>query len=562
MFKIESITFNHGTETQEYKFTENTFIYGQNTVGKTALTKAIDFVLGSSEGLHYQGLDNIDSVEALLTNGNTNLWVKRSIVDEFFYRRTIDSEYTAVGADTFKNNICLILNENPNNRFLEIYEKVFDEKATFRSFSFLNFLEEKGLGDLSVVFTRAKELKHQIRIRNIMNFFFNFENIEQIYQIRLDLEQSEVEFSELNRTYTDYQSSVVTIKRLFSELQIRHTGDIVKDAESFKKFKVSFERNRTTSTPDLVYLTKASFSLAEEIKLYTYMQNQAKNMGERKTHTARLLSILNAIVEGNPEYSSYSSTISEMIQNIEDEKVILALSDYHASIKQIQLEKQKIDEQILRIRAQSSELDYDVALKKIGQLESCFSVVEKQIDIRRFRYLEDHIKELKSELKSLQSSFNKTNIRQFNSDLTGMYLFDNLHVKHVDEDRAEPDFSVDFDPFRLFLLTSRTNNNTQEYYLPGSMARQTHLQVMTYLCMFEYLKKHFSGFIYMPVLIIDSANQPMGIEIFKKVYPIIIECAQRIGMQTIFLSKDIVDGVEPTDFIDISEGLNKFHKQN
>ena len=140
MFKIESITFIQGIDRQEYKFSMNSFIYGPNTVGKTALTKALDFILGSSDELFYQGLDGIESIEALLSNNNTFLWIKRTIGNEFFYRRTPDSEYTAVGLETYKKNIGLILNQETNSHFLEIYEKIFDEHVTFRSFSFLNFI--------------------------------------------------------------------------------------------------------------------------------------------------------------------------------------------------------------------------------------------------------------------------------------------------------------------------------------------------------------------------------------------------------------------------------------
>lgn len=561
MFKIESIIFNHGSDKQVYRFSKNTFIYGQNTVGKTALTKALDFVLGCSDNLSYQGLDNIDSIEALLVNENTKLWIKRSILNEYFYRRSIDSEYSVISAETYKEHICQILNVSPNNRFIEIYEKVFDEHVTFRSFSFLNFIEEKGLGDLSVVFTKAKELKHQIRIRDIMNFFFNYENIERIYEKRVDLEKSEKELSNLNSSYIDYESSKQKIKKLFSDLQLKYTDDLTKDSETFKTFKTNFTRKKI-NTPDLVYLTKASFSLSEEIKLYSFMQNQSKNMMERKEQTARLLSILNAIVEENPKYKLYSLSITDMIQTIEDEKVILSLTDYKKSIEKIQNEKEKIDIQIQTIKDQASELEYDVAIKKIGLLESFFSVINIQIDLSRILYLKQHIQELKSDLKNLRKDYNKTNIKKFNLALTQKYLSESIHVKHVDEDRAEKDFSVEFEPFRLFLLTSHIKNEIKEYYLPGSMARQTHLQVLTYLCMFEYLKEHFPGFIYMPLLIIDSANQPMGIDVFKKVYPLIIDYANQIGLQTIFLSKDKMDNISPDDFIDISNGLNKFYKQN
>ena len=562
MFKIESITFIQGIDRQEYKFSMNSFIYGPNTVGKTALTKALDFILGSSDELFYQGLDGIESIEALLSNNNTFLWIKRTIGNEFFYRRTPDSEYTAVGLETYKKNIGLILNQETNSHFLEIYEKIFDEHVTFRSFSFLNFIEEKGLGDLSVVFTKAKDLKHQIRIRNIMKFFFNFENIEQIYEKSGELEQCEEKLSGLNNKFLQYESSLRKIKKTFSELQIKHTSKINEDYIEFLNFKKNFYRNEKYNNSDLIYLTKASFSLSEEIKLYYYMRNQSENMIKRKSRVSRLLSTLSAIVEENPNYSDYSSEITEMIKEIDDENIILALTDYKTSIQTIQKEKEKIDQQIEKVKSASTELEYEVAIKKIGSLETAFSIVKENIEIDKINNLRNRIENLKKELKSLKNSFDKNNIIKFNETLTEQYLSENIDVKHLNEDRAESNFLVEFDPFRSVLFTKHMNEDgIEEHYQPGSMARQTHLQILTYLCMFDYLKTSFSNFIYMPVLIIDSANQPMGLETFKQLYPFIIEYAQKIGVQTFFLSKDKIEGIKKKDMIDISNGLNKFHKQ-
>lgn len=84
MFKIEAISFINGDDSQTYTFSPHTFVYGLNTVGKTALTKAIDYVLGSSDGLTYQGLDNIESVKAHLTNGHTDLWIKRTVNGNYY----------------------------------------------------------------------------------------------------------------------------------------------------------------------------------------------------------------------------------------------------------------------------------------------------------------------------------------------------------------------------------------------------------------------------------------------------------------------------------------------
>ena len=96
--------------------------------------------------------------------------------------------------------------------------------------------------------------------------------------------------------------------------------------------------------------------------------------------------------------------------------------------------------------------------------------------------------------------------------------------------------------------------------MPGSMARQTHIQILIYLTMFEYLKEKFPDFIIMPLLVIDSANQSMETDCFQKVYPVFMEMAETIGIQTIFLSKEKIEGIRSEDFIDISDGLNRFHQ--
>ena len=95
-----------------------------------------------------------------------------------------------------------------------------------------NYIEEKGLGDLSIVFTKAKELKHQIRLRNIMNFFFNFENAEQIYEKELRLEQVQKELGELANDYQEYHRSVFRVKKLFQECRIyRCTSGLYRSTE-------------------------------------------------------------------------------------------------------------------------------------------------------------------------------------------------------------------------------------------------------------------------------------------------------------------------------------------
>lgn len=561
MFKIELIRFNHGDDFQEYKFSTHCFIYGKNTRGKTALTIAIDYILGSSDKLTYQGLDNIDSIEALLKNEMTSLWIKRSVVEGgYFYRRTEESDYSEVSSDTYKDNICLVLTQLRNNRYLEIYNKVFDERPSFRSFNFLNYIEEKGLGDLSTVFTKAKELKHNIRIRNIMNFFFNFENIEQIYEKEILLESKSGELEILSAHYQEYTRSKIQQEKIFKELQLSYTGKYSSDYRTFCDFRNSYVRKAKSKSKDLVYLSQSSFSLAEEIKLYSFMKNQSTNMIERKERIKRLLSIMNNVVNDKPEYADYVKFIKETIERLDEENVILSLTDYNKAIKAVETEKKKLDYQIEVLKASSVELSYEDAMKKVGLLEHIFMILQEEVDIVKYDTLSKEVDKLKREIKELKSAFNQNKINDFNKRLSEIYLQSGLDIQHLQDDLKEEDFSLEFDPFRLCLFAKHKEDGISVKFMPGSMARQTHIQMLIYLTMFEYLNNNFKDFIYMPLLVIDSANQPMGVDCFEKVYPVFVKMAEEVGIQTIFMSKDKINAVKQDDFIDISDGLNKFHK--
>ena len=317
-----------------------------------------------------------------------------------------------------------------------------------------------------------------------------------------------------------------------------------------------------TTQYGFLYLSKASFSLAEEIKLYTFMKDQSANMVNRKERISRLLSIISSIVNAHPQYTVYTQAITSIIEEIEEEKVILSLTDYTKAVKDIEQEKQKLDSQIELLRSQATELTYEVAMKKVGLLEHIFTILSREINTDRLHELEIKTAQLKKEIKSLKSAFDQSKVKKFNNRLTELYLSSGLNIKHLKEDLQDNDFSLEFDPFRLCLFATHKEQDQLTRFMPGSMTRQTHLQMLTYLCMFEYLKDNFRDFIYLPILIIDSANQPMGIEIFKEVYPTITQLADSIGVQTIFMSKDRLDNIPEDDFIDISAGLNKFHKKS
>lgn len=164
MFKIQEISLWNGSEHKDYFFNENVYIYGKNSVGKTALAKVIDHVLGDHRKLDYAGLDHLTEVGAKITNDKTKLWVKRSLQANtgFFYKRTQNSDYSEISGDTYRDIIQNIIHEKIDGHRLNVYRKVFGEDPSFRSFAFVNFIDEINQGNLFSVFTRGKRCKKYV----------------------------------------------------------------------------------------------------------------------------------------------------------------------------------------------------------------------------------------------------------------------------------------------------------------------------------------------------------------------------------------------------------------
>lgn len=562
MFRIKEISLYKGTKKKTYKFTDNTYVYGNNSVGKTAFTKVIDFVLGSSEGLSHDGLDNIDEVEAYVINEKTELWIKRSTTGEFAYRRTESSGYCVVSHDTYKDTICEVITENVDVKSIQVYKKVFEENPSFRSFTFLNFIDEIGQGDLGSIFTRGKDIRHIVRIRKIMDFFFNYENSEKIYEKSVELEKLEVEYKKYSEKLRVYEQSVKDIERLFGELNLNYSGDISADYKAYQLYKGQFNRGSSKPKGDLAYLIRASHSLAEEIKVYGFLRNQSEVTADRKDRTGKLLSMLGAIVADNPEYENEIATINSMIKEIDKDKIILSLADYDESIKKIVAEKERIDKEINKIQNQASEFDYESTIKKLALIENGFLIINSGVDMTRSQQLCEQITKLKKEIKELKNNYSQKDINEFNKRLTEMYLKSEIkNVKYLNDDKMQVNFFLKFDPFSQVLVAYHKEGNVDVAFTPGSMARHNHLQLLVYLCMLEYLHKKFKNFIYMPILIMDSPDQAMEQESFEEIYPTLIKVANEIGIQTIFFSKVKINGIDGKNLINICDGLNPFHQK-
>ena len=567
MFRIRSISlFSKGREI-EYSFSDNAYVYGHNSKGKTALVKVIDYVLGhnvpkrnESDTIH-DGLDNIDEFGLYIVNDGRELWLKRKLKGDYLYKRTKTSDYTIISEKKYKELICELITDKVDDNKINVYEKVFEETPTFRSFVFLNFIDEIGQGDLESVFTQGREVKNVFRIRKIMDFFFNYENIEKIYEKRTELEKLENEQKELYDKKRLYSSCVSQIKQFFSQLGLDYSDDMSANYDSFNAFQHNFTREHSKPIGDFIYYSKVSHDLSEEIKLYSFLREQSKETEDRKKRTSYLLALLQSLVEDNNQYAEDVETIKEKVNAIQKDMKLLSFLDYEASISQVEDEKKKIDEKIEALKSKSSRSDYEETIKAIAILENEFNIIKSIVDFSDYSTNEKEISLLKTEIKRLQNSYDAKTLEDFNNKLTKLYLESDLHkVDFLKTDRQEEDFCLVFNPFGQTLIAKHKENGHTSTYSPGGQGRNVYFQLLVYICMLWFLKERFSDFIYLPLLVVDSADQSIQNNYFDEIYPYAIDIAKRIGVQTIFLSKYKPNSIKNEDFVDITKGLNPFHK--
>ena len=348
-------------------------------------------------------------------------------------------------------------------------------------------------------------------------------------------------------------------------LNLEFTGNIDLDKKTLLAYKNDFNRKQPKNSGDLIYLSRASFSLAEELKQYDFLLQQSKKAKSRKNNDEALLKLLEALIIENPKNSKYLKSVQAEIKSIQKEKAILSLANYDIAIQKIQKEKRKIDSQIKTIKSSTHDLDFDKANQQILILEQILADFVDFTDSNRVLELEEKNKQIKKEIRDLQEHFDRESLDKFNQILLNMYFDEEVekNVNYVKEDREADGFAFSFNPLRQRLTVKRNDKvdpnqeKVQISFIPGSLARRTHMQILVYLLMLKYVIDNFESMRVLPLLVIDSADQAFQMHNFKFIYPEITKYAQEAGIQLIFISKEIPNNVHEN--ISIKEGFNPFH---
>ena len=105
---IAVLRLNSGNQFFDYNFSDTNFIYGPNTVGKTAMAITIDTVLAKTKNRAFEYsncLKNVDSIDINLRNDKRKKWFRRDRQNNFFIKDGDDGAFQQVGIVYYKYEI-------------------------------------------------------------------------------------------------------------------------------------------------------------------------------------------------------------------------------------------------------------------------------------------------------------------------------------------------------------------------------------------------------------------------------------------------------------------------
>lgn len=576
MFKIEFIKLNYSNKNDEptvYFLSESTYIFGPNNVGKTLFIQAIDFVLGNSDSsmMNKEGLENISSIETKLCFNSNILFLKRTINNSFHYKVGEDDEYFRVSEDDYKDRITNFIN-NGDKKFLNIFYDYTKENLSFRAFSFFNFIDEKGLGNTSSVFTRAKDYKHMLRSKDLMTFIFNFENVKRLSELknRAEVLAKELEADKVQVNNYNYFLSLIRTK--MNNLNLPSNKSIDELENIFCNYKENYYRSKDEKENykgDLGYLLRVSYTLSENIKYQNHLKTQVDKFTSSKTNAIKMLKFFKSIAEIDSEYDRYVNSISELIEKELLENDILKIIDYDQVINDLLVKKNKIDKQINLLLNGLNKKDYEESVKTIGVIEQYFTKLHNCIDYNLYEKKQKEYKTILEEISSLNKKFSYDLKKIFDKKLLDLYKELDGKPNFATEDFSKLNFKISFDPINSSLSGERAldRDKPEEMYSynPGSMARETTWQILAYLVMFELLLENFKELPFMRLLIIDGMYQPFddNNESYPSVFQLVQKKSKELGIQLIVVSTKNGNS-EPinADYqIDLSTGFNKMHNK-
>lgn len=578
MFKISKMSlFSTNNKNIEYNLDSITYVYGDNFKGKTLFSLSLDFVLGSSSNIlrkNFEGLENISAISCVITDGHKYIEFLRNIKDDYFLKYDQNSTFSLVDDEKYKNTITEIFTNYKSNQ-LELYKDLNGENLTCRSLSFINFLDETGIGNISTVFSRAHEKKHLFRFKNIMDFIFKFDYLEKLKLLERELDEEENKYNDIRKQFALIDNANNTIKELFSKYNITY-GSLNENKNAFLKFKNGFKIEISAGSKQNLFRLMGLLNKVEnQINAEIEMRTQSKILVEKNKKVEKIINDFSEILSGNDDYSSYKKEISKIISNNQYATNILNSKNYDETINNLNEEKKSITEKINKIANNLSGFELDEKLADIKLMQKAFDVLNSEVTINAVG-IEENIKDIKSKIKKLNRQIRDYKNEEINDIITKMYLDSKLDISFINEDRVKKDFKIIFDSDSLSLNCYYKQQSKGEYndkyFLPGSLARMTTMQIATYVSVHKFIKEKNIGLPLMQFICIDGLNQPFDESNEKSKYQnvlkLIMSYAQESNLQVIIIStvydREIASLLQQYNVkeINLNNGFNPYHSAN
>lgn len=565
MFKIKGISLN---DIDTFSFMDDyTLVYGPNNTGKTVMFNVIYFMLGSSKGWNekdiwtLQGMDNVKFITMEVYNGKS-LFLKRDCLGKLYYRYNENDSYSLVDIAVYREQIQSMLISDDD--CFDLYYNAVGENLSYRSWAYCSFIEQYALGNVIHVFSQSVDYKFAKRIRKQMQFLFDSKK-------QRDLIELERKKEEISKTIEKYRNSIVERKIVIEQINSLMNYLEINNPDSYEDKKKCFnsfclDRSNNIVDPinkDLTYLLNVSNKLNNQIQIEKVFSNQRDLIGSRNKKHKVLLQLLKNSIGEYDEFKDYYDSIEKTISFLQSETDVLSMKDYKASIESIIVEKNKIDELIRKLQNSMSEKSDSDVSHAIRSLKFYFDKYDKMNNLIDIEKLEESKKDLDEKIKKLKESINASDSTELNQFITKIYLNMPKELSFVKEDFDGGNFSMEFIPSKVETIGKHIDiisKDGKKYrkiveYVPGSKARQTCWQIITYLGLHIFAKKVYPSLPLLPILVVDAINEPFD-DKFEFAYKYLAKKCSENGIQFICTS---TEKIESTNIIDIVSGLNSKH---
>lgn len=542
MFKISMLKiYDLEDEPYEYVFQEGlNYFSGGNNTGKTVFYNFLDYMFGGDQDISsapwFKG--TFGKAEMHFCYNGIGYVVVRTISKEInFFGYASDEMLEPVNSEVYKERLMSVF--TPNEELLKEIRSFVEEDLTYRAFTLFNFLGETRQGILNNFFDKCDQIKYSVKLQPILNFIFN-RNLEKIFQLKKELQelQETIKVSEEKQQRFEFICKNVNQKLAQLDLKIHYTGhnavDVKKELTKIKKMEDTDRGKRT----NIAILETVYNNLREQIRVYENSIDDAKQFEKQSINQRKLIEHLKNLVENNQNYEYLLNPILKLTEELEQS---ISFSKYVQKDETIDVLRKQLKQVKIKIRDNDSRF----RCYSVDEKTKLISVIEEYLDANvvydeeELKNKKKRVREIKEELKYLQNADDIVKVEYIGKLMTEIYSFAGSCSDVVSKDISKKGFGIKYYKNGNIIQPTIANDEKEENYYTGSMARHTLMQLAGYLGFMKVLLEE-NKYPIIPILVLDHISKPFDKENGEAVGKLFEKAFELIGKENlqVFLFDD------------------------